>query len=194
MNVVTEFLMATGMPQGELAKLLKENVDPRFDQAMVSKMNQGLVEPNEATRRWLCEAMHRPSEASNDDLGISYRPPIETALKSEIYGDLVEALLRATEEYPATRSFLSKRLGVSDRAVRKMKEQAIHDGLIIGSSSHNKGYYICISRDQLRRVRAEVWSRTKSLLQTIRAIDRELSQMPGQVRMDDHGKIHSDGE
>ena len=180
MNAVQEYLAQTGIRQADLARLLQEKVDPRIDQALVSKMNQGVCLPSEAITECLCASMHWPSERFLEDSGVIYREDPEAGLKSEIWAPLIEALAGSSWSEPRSRSYLASRLGMRDRSVRRLKELATQDGVIIGSSSHGRGYYLCQTREDLLRLRGEYTSRIKSLSKTVRAIDRDLSRLPGQ--------------
>lgn len=195
MNVVSEYLRITGCSQRELAEILAK-ADPRIDQALVSKMNTGVCLPSEAIVRYLCGLMHWPSDAFLDPDGEIIPPHVKTAPKWPIYEHLLIALEGSSESYPYSREYLAKRLGITDRALRRMKEEAIADGCIIGSSSYSKGatkgYYLPQTRDELLRILGEYTSRSRSINRSIRAIKKALNVIPGQVRMDDDGKIHDD--
>lgn len=181
MNIIEHFLTQTGMKQTELVELLREKVDPRFDQALVSKMKQGLVEPTAEVIKALSEACILPSETISDRDGVIYQEPSEKALRTENYWRLISLLTHSL--VPLSRSYLAHKLGVTDRQLRRLKEQATRDGNIIGSSSHGKGYYLCRNRGQLLELKAEYRARINSLMDTYRAIQTALERLPGQEEM-----------
>lgn len=194
MNVIAEFLNETGCSQQQLADILSA-IDPRIDQALISKMKTGVCLPTEAVVRCLCELMHRPSEGLLALDGVIYPPIEETRLKTENYGPLISALAGSSWTEPRSRAYLVSRLHMPDRSIRRLKEAATQDDVIIGSSSHGKGYYLAQTREDLLRIRREYTSRIRSHVKTLRAIDRALAQVPGQVGMDlSDGTIHNDGE
>lgn len=180
MNIIEDFLARTGMKQTELVELLREKVDPRFDQALVSKMKQGLVAPTEAVIECLSGSCILSSQQFFDRSGVIYREDPEAGRKSEIWAPLIEALAGSSWSEPRSRAYLVSRLRMTDRSVRRLKELAIQDGVIIGSSSHGRGYYLCQTREDLVRLRGEYTARIKSLSKTVRAIDRDLARLPGQ--------------
>lgn len=181
MNIIEHFLAQTGMKQTELVELLREKVDPRFDQALVSKMKQGLVEPTGAVIKCLSEACILPSETILDQGGVIYQEPSKKALRTENYWNLISILAHSL--VPLSRSYLAHKLGVTDRQLRRLKEQATKDGYIIGSSSHGKGYYLCRDRGQLMQLKAEYRARIKSQMDTYRVIQTALDKLPGQEEM-----------
>ena len=190
MNAVQEYLAQTGMKQADLAKRLKEKVDPRIDQALVSKMNQGVCLPSEAITVCLCASMHWPSERFLEDSGVIYRQAPEKPLRSEIYRPLVELLQKHST--PLSRALCAKILCVRDRQVREWKELATQAGYIIGADPNGMGYYLCRTRAQLMAVRAQYSSRLQSIVKTLRAIDRALAMVPGQQEMELNGTLHDD--
>ncbi len=127
-----------------------------------------------------------------------YPSSLKAPLNWQIYEPLLTALQGSSELNPYSRQYLSEVLGVNDRQVRKMKELAIADGNIIGSSSYAKGslqgYYLPTTRDEYLNILGEYTSRVKSLSRSIRAINKALELVPGQLRMDGDGTIHDDGK
>lgn len=127
-----------------------------------------------------------------------YPSSLKEPLNWQIYEPLLNALQGSSEINPYSRQYLSEVLGVNDRQVRKMKELAIADGNIIGSSSYAKGnsqgYYLPTTREEYLNILGEYTSRVKSLSRSIRAINKALELVPGQLRMDGDGTIHDDGK
>ena len=133
-----EYRQKKGLTVRELTEELKE-VDSRFTMATVSYMENGVVEPSDAVRRWLAA---KSIEEENIPL-------------SEAEDAVLRALVGHSYEDPVTRADLKYWCGLPDREARHAIEDLRARGYWIVNGVGGKGYYITFDRNEL-----EQWLKT----------------------------------
>lgn len=107
--------------------------------------------------------------------------PVGTQEKNQIDDSTFEKLLSNLKEYPQSRRILSKKMGVSDRALRKAIEGARLQGIPICSNSQTDGYWLGSSAD-IRHTIAEYEARGLRALEVARKM--KARQLQGQTKIE----------
>ena len=128
-----------GLKQSELvARIVADGV--RFDAPLLSKIECGIVHPgaqlDTALRKHLQVA--ESVENSNTDTLDDATP---AAAPKGDYTDKLGEIIPEGEDHAVTRRYLSIKLGLSDRMVRRAIEEARADGLLICNAQDGRGYY-----------------------------------------------------
>lgn len=156
-----EYREKHGMTVRDLTEELSK-VDSRFTLAVVSYMENSIVEPPEIVNRWL--AAKQIEEEST---------PLSIAEDS-----VLRALTGHSYEDPVTRSDLRFWSGLSDREARQAIEDLRARGYWIVNGEGGKGYYITFDREELERWLKTYTARARVISKNAHAM---LSRMPGQV-------------
>lgn len=128
-----------GLKQSELvARIVADGV--RFDAPLLSKIECGIVHPgaqlDKALRKHLQVA--ESAENSNADTLDDVTP---AAAQKGDYTDKLSEIIPEGEDNAVTRTYLTIKLGLSDREVRKAIEAARADGLLICNAQDGRGYF-----------------------------------------------------
>lgn len=156
-----EYREKHGMTVRDLTEELSK-VDSRFTLAVVSYMENSIVEPPEIVNRWL--AAKQIEE--------------ETAPLSIAEDSVLRALTGHSYEDPVTRSDLRFWSGLSDREARQAIEDLRARGYWIVNGEGGKGYYITFDREELEKWLKTYTARARVISKNAHAM---LSRMPGQV-------------
>ena len=162
---IGEYRKLKGMTQPELAKELQD-IAPGIDAPLISKMEKGLCEPNDAVKLYI-----ETQEANQRDMEFNL---------SQLQMDILEALANADSGRRVTRHELVILTGKSDRLCRREIENLRCQGLRICSDSKAPGYWIAKSESEYRRARGQYIARIKSCAHTLKAMD---SFVEGQIRI-----------
>lgn len=156
-----EYREKHGMTVRDLTEELSK-VDSRFTLAVVSYMENSIVEPPEIVNRWLAA---KQIEEEDTPLSIA-----EDAV--------LRALTGHSYEDPVTRSDLRFWSGLSDREARQAIEDLRARGYWIVNGEGGKGYYITFNREELEKWLKTYTARARVISKNAHAM---LSRMPGQV-------------
>ena len=177
MNNIRDLRLSLGMTQPQLAALLRE-ADRRIDTGMVSRFETGVCYPTEPVLCALESALqaHRgdiyseaPVFTSDDPAGsdaiLDASAPVQTLVK--LLGD---------RKHPMTRAELARRMGMSDRTMRKTIQQARMCGYLILNDQDGRGYYLgSDTRDMERQYRQDT-SRALSVLKRRKPLREKLKE------------------
>lgn len=142
MNRLQERRLALGLSQPDVSAKLKE-IDPRMDVGMVSRFERGACLPTLPVLEGL-EAILQASRAElfgADELGAI--PEIEGAggVSASPMTVTLAGAIPFGRRNAISRTALAKKLGMSDRQMRKAIEDARSEGLIILCECNGRGYY-----------------------------------------------------
>lgn len=87
---------------------------------------------------------------------------------------------------PSTRLYLSQKLGLSDRACRDLRREAVLYGIPIVSSSQFSGSYLATDKADIQKFSKEAHSRAIKEFETVRACNRMLENWD-QLKIDMKG-------
>lgn len=149
------------MTQQELLSKLKE-YEPRLDIGTLSRIESGICLPSSA----VLEGLERHLQASRSDLFNGMEIFCIESTKTPI-GAVTLIVADAVPEGKAnaiSREELAEKLGVSDRKMRFMLEQARADGLAIANDQDGRGYYQPVSEAEISRQLAQNNNRAMSIL------------------------------
>ena len=160
-----------------------QQVDPRVDMPLVSKMVNGICGPSEVLQAYIDEMPERVFANSPHGL---FDGPDSTFLEK-----LYMAIEAHSIAYPATREYLRVYTGRSDRQVRMGIEELRNRGARIISQSGRYGYWLDSKGGGYDTMRNEMRSKAFSILRTLGRMNQELE---GQVRWDaEHGLTVASG-
>lgn len=159
---IKEYRQKEGLTLREMSEVLKKEVDSRYTLAMVSYMENGVVEPSEELRRWLAS-----KQIEGEDTPLTYAED-----------SVLRTLTGHSYEDPVTRSDLKHWTGLSDRDARHAIEDLRARGYWIVNGEGGKGYYITFDRNELERWLKTYTARAVVISRNARAM---MSKMPGQV-------------
>jgi len=162
MNRVRERREELGLKQRDLLDLLRQT-DPRMDIGTLSRIENGYVLPASED---VLAALERHLQASRDDLFDAmtvFAVPNKRPVKEANTG-LVASFLGYGKQNAVGRAELASAMGVSDRKMRKLIEEAREDGLVICHDQDGGGYYLADTREELRRQLKRNNSRAMSIL------------------------------
>ena len=151
-----------GMQQKELLALLRED-DPRIDIGTLSRMEHGFVLP---TSEELLASLEKHLQADRSELfnNLEVFAIENTKSHREANTDVVAGALKYGKQNAIKREELCEILGVSDRQMRKMIEDAKRDGLVVCSDQDGNGYFLADTKDEYRRQYWQTYNRAMSLL------------------------------
>lgn len=156
-----EYRTANKLTVRKLTEELK-TVDPRFTMAMVSNMENGVVEPPERVKAWLAGkqiAMNEDPLTEEEDI-------------------VIRCLTGHFKDKPMEREELKYWTGLSDRIMRKAIEGLRNRGYWILNDGY--GYYITFNKDDLEPWINKERARARSINRTVQAM---LSRVNGQTEM-----------
>ena len=156
-----EYRSANKLTVRKLTEELK-TVDPRFSMAMVSNMENGVVEPPEGVKAWLAGkqiAMHEDPLTEEEDI-------------------VLRCLAGHFKDKPMEREELKYWTGLSDRIMRKAIEGLRNRGYWILNDGY--GYYITFNKEDLEPWINKERARARSINRTVQAM---LSRVNGQTEM-----------
>ena len=162
MNRVKARREELGMKQADLLAILRKT-DPRMDIGTLSRIENGYVLP---ASEEILRAFERGLQAARDDLfdGITVFAVEGTKAPRAAITDYVASLLDYGKENAISRKDLAHIIGVSDRQMRKMVEEARRDGLVVCCDQDSKGYYLADTPEEYRRQYWQTYNRAMSLL------------------------------
>lgn len=151
-----------GMQQKELLSLLRQD-EPRLDPGTFSRIENGFVLP---TSEELLTSLEKHLQTSRSDLfnGLEVFAIECSELPREANTDVVANALGYGKKNAIKREELCEKLGVSDRKMRRMIEQARRDGLVVCNDQDDDGYYIADTPDEYDRQYRQIHDRAMSLL------------------------------
>lgn len=156
-----EYRTANKLTVRKLTEELK-TVDPRFTMAMVSNMENGVVEPPERVKAWLAGkqiAMNEDPLTEEEDI-------------------VIRCLTGHNKDNPIARGDLKFWTGLTDRVMRKAIEGLRNRGYWILNDGY--GYYITFNKDDLEPWINKERARARSINRTVQAM---LSRVSGQTEM-----------
>lgn len=151
-----------GMQQKELLNLLRQD-EPRLDAGTLSRIENGFVLP---TSDKLLASLEKHLQTPRSDLfnGLEVFAIECSKLPREANTDVVASALGYGKKNAVPREYLAEVLGVSDRQMRKMIEDAKRDGLVVCNDQDDKGYYIADTPEEYGRQYTQTYNRAMSLL------------------------------
>lgn len=156
-----EYRTANKLTVRKLTEELK-TVDSRFTMAMVSNMENGVVEPPERVKAWLAGkqiAMNEDPLTEEEDI-------------------VIRCLTGHQKDNPIERGDLKFWTGLTDRVMRKAIEGLRNRGYWILNDGY--GYYITFNKDDLEPWINKERARARSINRTVQAM---LSRVNGQTEM-----------
>lgn len=156
-----EYRTANKLTVRKLTEELK-TVDPRFTMAMVSNMENGVVEPPERVKAWLAGkqiAMNEDPLTEEEDI-------------------VIRCLTSHHKDNPIERGDLKFWTGLTDRVMRKAIEGLRNRGYWILNDGY--GYYITFNKEDLEPWINKERARARSINRTVQAM---LSRVSGQTEM-----------
>ena len=151
-----------GMQQKELLNLLRQD-EPRLDAGTLSRIENGFVLP---ASEELLASLEKHLQTPRSDLfnGLEVFAIKNTESHREANTDVVASALGYGKKNAVPRESLAEILGVSDRKMRKMIEDAKRDGLVICNDQDDEGYYIADTPEEYGRQYTQTYNRAMSLL------------------------------
>jgi len=151
-----------GMQQKELLALLRKD-EPRLDPGTFSRIENGFVLP---VSEELLASLEKHLQTPRSDLfnGLEVFAIECSEFPREANTDRVANALGYGKKNAIKREELCAKLGVSDRKMRRMVEQARRDGLAVCNDQDDDGYYIADTPDEYDRQYRQIYDRAMSML------------------------------
>lgn len=128
-----------GLKQSELAALISAD-GVKIDAPLISKIECEIVKPGEQIEKALRKHLQVALAGERDEAEELDGKELKIAKKGE-YTEKLMTLIPEDEDNAVTRNYLSIKLGLSDRVVRRAIEEARADGLLICNAQDGRGYY-----------------------------------------------------
>lgn len=165
---IREARLTLGMTQAEMAEMLG------IDAPLLSKIENGIVEPSTSMYDIVFKALASRSNARNGVGSINLSTDEKTALKTPIYRSILNALEYSSFSQPVSRDSLRVWTKCNDRQNRDAITDLRKMGYRIGSYSGGKGYWMCRSDEEYQLVRNMYLSKARDMLETVSAMDRHI--------------------
>lgn len=177
MNRLQERRLALGLSQPEVSAKLKL-VDPRMDVSMVSRFERGACLPTLPVLEALETILQAPRAAllGEDDLGaIPESEAVQAAPMSPVTATLASLIPHSRRE-AISREALAKKLGMSDRQMRRAVEEARNEGLIILCECNGRGYYQSSDLNEIHHQYIQDTNRAMAILKRRKSMRQLLKQ------------------
>jgi transcriptional regulator with XRE-family HTH domain len=142
MNRLQERRLSLGLSQSDVSAKLKE-IDPRMDVGMVSRFERGVCLPTMETLNALEAILQAPRTElyGEDDLGAIQEVEAADGVTAAPMTAALAKLIPYGRHNAIPRESLAMKLGLGDRHMRKIIEEARNEGLIILCECNGRGYY-----------------------------------------------------
>ena len=168
-----------GLSQKELA-LLVQDIDPRIDNGMISKFENGVCLPTPVIARAFANRLQTSVRDLFGEEGQTYISDItlvETPVEPLSFE--VEDLLNELHEFPRTRADLCRSMDISDRHLRRLIHEARECGYVI--VNHGKGYYLSSDSDEMISFYKTEKGRALSILKGLSGLRKHLKTLGVEV-------------
>lgn len=180
-NLVKEYREAFNIKQSQLAEELKE-ICPGIDAPLISKFEKGSCLPTVDVQTYLENRLASQFAETFISTEATITSSIENVLKESFLANTIfREILKGTEDNPITKDHLRAVTGKSERDVRNIVSQLRLAGARIGTSSGNRGYWLCETDSQYKSLRNEYLGRIKTYAAIVGAMDRNTK---GQIEME----------
>lgn len=175
MNKIKERRVELGLTQPELSAELKK-VDPRIDVAMVSRFEQGVCLPTPAVAERIELVLQATMDElyGTDDELYSLRQNAEKSAPDWI--NAFVAHIPLGKGNAVSRAQLSELTGLSDRAVRKMIQQARQYGYLIINDCDGRGYFQSDNPDEWEKHYKRETARAMTVLRVRKCLRQRLKE------------------
>lgn len=180
-NLVKKYREAFNLKQSQLADELKD-ICPGIDAPLISKFEKGSCLPTKDVQEYLEKGLASQFAEGLVSSGTTIASSIENVLKESLLANTVfNEILKGTENNPVTKDRLRALTGKSEREVRSVVSQLRLAGARIGTSSGNRGYWLCETDSQYKSLRNEYLGRIKTYAAIVGAMDKNTK---GQIEME----------
>ena len=178
-NRLQERRLSLGLSQPEVSAKLKE-IDPRMDVGMVSRFEHGVCLPTLATLKALEAILQAPRTElyGEDDLGAIREIESADGVTAAPMTDALAKLIPYGRHNAIPRESLAMKLGLGDRHMRKIIEEARNEGLIILCECNGRGYYQSDDMDEIHSQYIQDTNRAMAILKRRKAM-RQLLKAAG---------------
>ena len=176
MNRLKERRMSLGMSQAQLSDALKA-ADSRIDVGMISRFENGVCLPLPTALKALETALRAPASELFDAVDLTTIGELDALPTTDEYSDSVKALLihlGRGRDNAISRTHLCLEMGLPDRTVRGIIEQARLEGCIIVNAQDGAGYYLSDDPDEWEAQYQQDTHRAISILARRKAIRTRL--------------------
>lgn len=183
MNRLQERRLELGLTQPEVSQRLKA-ADSRMDVGMVSRFERGACLPTPEVLTALEEVLQasRTDLFGADELSAIQMPDEQDKPMEPPEGVLaLSVAIGRGRENATTRAALCERMGLSDRKVRELIEQARRWGYIIINEQDGRGYYLSVDPDDMERQYRQDTNRALAILSRRKNLRRELKEAGREV-------------
>ena len=171
MNRLQERRASLGLSQPEVSAKLKE-IDPRMDVGMVSRFERGVCLPTLP----VLEALETILQASRAEL--FGEDELDTIQENEAVGgasmspmtERLAILIPYGRRNAICRDVLAAKLGMSDRHMRKVIEDARSEGLIILCECNGRGYYQSDDLNEIHHQYIQDTNRAMAILKRLKTM------------------------
>lgn len=162
MMTIKERREALGLQQKDLLALLRQD-EPRLDPGTLSRIENGFVLP---ASEELLASLEKHLQTPRSDLfsGVEVFVIECSEFPRDANTDVLAGVLKYGHKNAIKREELCEKLGVSDRKMRKMVEQARRDGLAICNDQDDDGYYIADDPSEYDRQFRRIYDRAMSMM------------------------------
>ncbi|MDO4750117.1 MAG: hypothetical protein Q4A39_04665 [Eubacteriales bacterium] len=150
MNRLQERRLSLGLSQPDVSARLKE-IDPRMDVGMVSRFERGACLPTLPVLEGL-EAILQASRTEllgEDELGAIPGSEAAGGVSASPMTSKLASVIPHGRRNAISRKDLAEELGLKDRHMRQVVEDARNDGLIILCECNGRGYYQSNDLDEI---------------------------------------------